>query len=367
LLGIKPLPKRKVIFFFLSGYKMSSQQIHLKKLDSLRGLASLYVVLHNLVYGLYGLNLISEGWKLFFFAGQEAVMLFFILSGFVIYLSTHQKNLDFRSFFVRRFRRIYFPFVLSILLSILIFYFNGNLADKFSWKELLGNLLLLQDFGRVKPGNWFSPFLGNLPLWSLSYEWWFYMLFYPLYKFLPKSKRLYIILAFSAASYLIYTAYPNHICLVGSYLIIWWCGVELATCFCEGKFSFKQVQIITISLSLMMFLSLLPILQVQEIKFGVYPFLVFRHFSAALLMIWVGFFWYQHNFYCFDRLLGIFAKLAPISYAIYIFHFPILVQLNLTPIFNNFYLEYFLKSCLLFSLAYITEIKLQPVINRWLK
>ncbi|MCT7951896.1 acyltransferase [Ancylothrix sp. C2] len=212
----------KGYFLFLSVYKMSSQKIHLKKLDSLRGLASLYVVLHNLVYGLYGLDMISENWKLLFFAGQEAVMLFFLISGFVIYLSTHQKNLDFRSFCVRRFRRIYFPFLLSILLSIIIFYFNGNLAEKFSWQELIGNLLLLQDFGRVKPGNWFSPFLGNLPLWSLSYEWWFYMLFYPIYKFLPESKRLYIILAFSACCYLIFTAYPNHLCLVGSYLIIWW-------------------------------------------------------------------------------------------------------------------------------------------------
>lgn len=347
---------------------MSSQNIHLKKLDSLRGLASLYVVLHNLVYGLYGLNIISERWKLLFFAGQEAVMLFFLLSGFVIYLSTHQKNLDFRSFFVRRFRRIYFPFVLSILLSILIFYFNGNLSEKFSARELIGNLLLLQDFGRVKPGNWFSPFLGNLPLWSLSYEWWFYMLFYPLYKFLPESKRIYIILAFSGACYLIFTAYPNHLCLVGSYLIVWWCGVELAIGFLQDKFTLIRVQIISYSLILMIVLSIIPIIHAQEIQFGVYPFLVFRHFASALLIIWCGFIWYQHNFYGFDRLLGVFAKLAPISYAIYIFHFPLLVQWNLAPfINNNLLLEYILKLSLLFTLAYLTEIKLQPLVNRWLK
>ncbi|MCT7951897.1 hypothetical protein NG798_19020 [Ancylothrix sp. C2] len=117
----------------------------------------------------------------------------------------------------------------------------------------------------------------------------------------------------------------------------------------------------------MIILSLFPIFQTQEIKFGVYPFLVFRHFLSALLIIWLGFLWYQQNFYNFDRLLGIFAKIAPISYAIYIFHFPILLQLNLTPFISNLWLEYFIKFCLLFTLAYLTEIKLQPLLNRQLK
>ena len=41
-------------------------------------------------------------------------------------------------------------------------------------------MLMLQDRSYAKPGVWVSLVGGNAPLWSLSYEWWFYMAYFPM-------------------------------------------------------------------------------------------------------------------------------------------------------------------------------------------
>ncbi|MBW4683439.1 MAG: acyltransferase [Microcoleus vaginatus WJT46-NPBG5] len=347
-----------------------NKPLYFQKLDALRGVASLYVLFHNLVYGLVGLKLVSPKVKIFFAAGQEAVILFFLLSGFVIYLSFYKNpNINFSKFFIKRFRRIYFILLISLIISIFVSAFNGNLAQRFSEKELIGNLLFLQDFGRVKPGNLVNPFLGNLPLWSLSYEWWFYMMFFLAYTVLPKSKnRIYFVLTYSAICYMIFIIHPNHFCLISAYFIIWWSGVEAATIFTTyNRFTYNHLQPIFISLILMSLLAALPLQGAEELRFGYYPFLVLRHFFTALLLMFIGWIWYKNKLFMFDKLLGVFAKISPISYALYIFHYPILVQWHLRPYIPNYWLEYSLKIVVLLGLAYLTEIKLQSRIYRWIK
>ena len=60
-------------------------------------------------------------------------------------------------------------------------------------------------------------------------------------------------------------------------------------------------------------------------------------------------------------LISPFKQLAPISYSIYIFHYIILVQLQINlPI----YYELPIKVAALLALSYLTEIKLQKYINK---
>ena len=70
----------------------------LEKLDALRGMAALYVVIHHSVSKsimLFGLNIAN----LFRF-GEEAVILFFLLSGFVINFSfVKSRDKTFRTYF----------------------------------------------------------------------------------------------------------------------------------------------------------------------------------------------------------------------------------------------------------------------------
>jgi peptidoglycan/LPS O-acetylase OafA/YrhL len=347
-----------------------AKRFYIQKLDAIRGAACLYILLHNFVYGLYGKELVSGNLKLLFSAGQEVVIIFFILSGFVVRLSLerHPKTL-FRTFFVRRFRRIYFPLVITFLVSLAIAALRGKAIEEFSWYDLAGNLLLLQDFGSVKPGTWFYPFLGNLPLWFLSYEWWFYLMFYPAYKYLPKNnKRIYLIVAFSMLFYGTYVVIPNQIALILSYFILWWVGVECAEVFLRDRtFTYRNLQPIFIGLGLAVVATSLPLFWLEDLKPGYYPFLIFRHFFSAWLGLGVGLVWYRYRLVGFDLLVGKFAAIAPISYSLYLLSYPILVQWGLNSFSPKTWFMYVINAIVLFALAYLTEIKWQPRVNRCIK
>ncbi len=346
------------------------EKYYFKKLDAIRGAACLYILIHNFIYGLHSLNLVPSFVKLLFAAGQEAVIVFFILSGFLVRISLFRRpELSFWNYWLKRFKRIYFPLIISMLLSVVILGWNGTLQERLSGIDILGNFLLLQDFGSVKPGTWFYPFLGNLPLWSLSYEWWFYMMFYPLIHWsLKTTHRIYYVFLFSATSYGVYIIFPNQISLICSYLIIGWVGVEMANIFLrDSTFTFKNMRPLLISLLGMVVISAIPLFQVSEFKPGYYPFLMFRHFLAALLLLMGGLYWYRHKLIYFDCLLGKLSILAPISYGIYVFSYPILVQWGLNSRLPKTWPFYALNFMILIGLAYLIERQLQPAINRWIK
>ncbi|MEM9770963.1 MAG: acyltransferase, partial [Cyanobacteria bacterium P01_D01_bin.73] len=154
----------------------------IRQLDGLRGLTATYVVFHNWAGSSTTLPVWLQKGILSF--GQEAVMVFFLLSGFVMYWSSAGRpKQDFYQYFIRRFRRIYFPFVVAMLLVFAIAVSNFGLLsvlkDPDFWPTLVGNLFMVQEISTLKPGIHINPFLGNLPFWTLTYEWWFYFLFFP--------------------------------------------------------------------------------------------------------------------------------------------------------------------------------------------
>jgi peptidoglycan/LPS O-acetylase OafA/YrhL len=88
---------------------LKKQQKHLEKLDVIRGFAAVYVVLYHFFGQVKLLPNIVE--KVIFSFGQEAVILFFLLSGFVIYVFVERSSkITFSSYFIKRFIRIYFPY-----------------------------------------------------------------------------------------------------------------------------------------------------------------------------------------------------------------------------------------------------------------
>ncbi|MGB3692283.1 MAG: acyltransferase [Spirulinaceae cyanobacterium] len=344
----------------------------LAKLDALRGFASIYIVLHHLVANFVnstkGTSSLLKTLKLVFSFGQEFVIIFFLISGCVIYLSTiRNSQINFSTYFFKRFRRIYPPVVVAILLSILIVILNGKIARGIDLRQLMGNLLMLQDTGFTKPGVWCEPFVNNYPLWSLSYQWWFYMLFFPLYKILPqRNYRIYFILFISGSAWLSYLARPNYLFLVFTYFIIWWSGLETAAVFMRnGSLSLSKMKHIFICLGIMCLFTFLPLLQAEKISFGIYPFLMFRHFFASLLLLAIALFWYQRGMIFFQETLGHFAILAPISYGIYLFHYPILISWNTSPWSPNILLSLGIKLFCVVGLAYLVEQKIQPSIREF--
>nr|WP_294899494.1 acyltransferase [uncultured Pedobacter sp.] len=327
-------------------------------LEAIRGLASLYVAIGHLVLSYpNSTNFV----KLLFSFGQEAVITFFIISGYVIHYSWEKRNNDsLFIYFKKRFRRIYFPFVIAIVLSVII------TNEKISWKELVGNLLMLQDFNTAKPGVFVNTFMGNAPLWSLSYEWGFYLIFPFIYLTIKEMRnRNFIISMISFFCMLSYILFPNHILLVPAYLLIWWSGLELSSIGLKGG----KIQLKDIKSVLFAYLPILTLLVITCYFYyskgilgsvGIYPILFLRHFSFAVLFVYLTSINSKLKL-MIRTLISPFKQLAPISYSIYIFHYIILVQLQINlPI----YYELPIKVAALLALSYLTEIKLQKYINK---
>ncbi|WP_395944991.1 acyltransferase family protein [Brevundimonas sp.] len=105
----------------------------LRSLDGLRGLAALVVVIHHAVlmsplYSASTSNLFAAGfWSSaisilkgtplrLMISGQSAVIVFFIISGFVLALTLERvERWNYRPYIIKRVCRIYLPFVVSIL------------------------------------------------------------------------------------------------------------------------------------------------------------------------------------------------------------------------------------------------------------
>src|SRR3954449_2965516 len=112
-----------------------------EKLEALRGFAAIYVVIYHL---LMPVKLQVAGFDLLFLFrfGQEAVILFFLLSGFVIkYSFERSKDKSFKSYFLKRFTRIYIPLIFILVLSyVLQSIVAGKLNDP-ATGTLIANLL----------------------------------------------------------------------------------------------------------------------------------------------------------------------------------------------------------------------------------
>jgi peptidoglycan/LPS O-acetylase OafA/YrhL len=118
------------------------QQHRIEALDSLRGIAALQVLLHHcllcvpVLYTVFSykvplpftgvknavLNALTYSPLHFFWLGNEPVILFFVLSGFVLSLPFNDggKNFDYKAYFVKRLIRLYIPYIVAIFVSMLL-------------------------------------------------------------------------------------------------------------------------------------------------------------------------------------------------------------------------------------------------------
>jgi len=218
-------------------------------LDMIRAVAALEVMaghLRNLLFVrpesiLHRSKWITLGYALTTFSHQ-AVIVFFVLSGFFIASSVMGKIIDnswsWRHYLIARLSRLYLVLIPSLLLCVfwdrlgmIVSHFSpdytksspllvgtGSVLDRTSVSVFLGNLFFLQSAR-------FPVFGSATPLWSLSYEFWYYMMFPIL---------LLIISVNTGQTYRVgYLALIAAIAwLVGPqillYLLIWLCGAAAA-------------------------------------------------------------------------------------------------------------------------------------------
>jgi len=147
-------------------------------LDLMRFIAAVLVVLsHYTSHGMFGPAAKAAGHNL----GRESVMVFFILSGFVIAWTCAEQALSLRQYVVARSARIY-----SVALPVLLAAFGAALIA-----AQLPGITVESAYQLQKPWLYLplhALFMGDLwtltetppwlvPYWSLGYEVWYYVLF----------------------------------------------------------------------------------------------------------------------------------------------------------------------------------------------
>jgi peptidoglycan/LPS O-acetylase OafA/YrhL len=334
------------------------QPQHLRFLDGLRGLAAVWVVLCHARWLLWegysgGYALHPQRYSLLgrapvylfsvFRNGHAAVIFFFVLSGFVIHLR-YSRNLarsgslafDAAGYLYRRARRLYPPLLFALLLTyaldmcgkaagLPIYAAEGagsslpaGLMAPMSWAHtgpvhdapaLLANLTFMM----TAP----APVWGsNCPLWSLHYEWWFYML-YP--AFLVCSQRS-IPVATAAICALFAAGFEpglwGGLFLRGifSMMLCWWLGVLLADV-CTGRIRipYSRVALLLAAAPAAPFVrnpAVADLLTALAMTGGI---------AACFRLLETG-----RSLRLLERLGG----LGDISYSLYVIHFPIFVFLS---------------------------------------
>lgn len=151
-----------------------------EELDSIRGLAALSVVFAhylNIFQSSAKTTLIEYGPLRLIVAGNEAVLLFFLLSGFVLslpFLKGRDINLlNYRDFAIKRIARIYLPYLVAILLTIVcnyLFYkgsihglsdwFNARWSQPITLEAIIQHIIFLGEY----------PKQFNVVSWSLVEE-----------------------------------------------------------------------------------------------------------------------------------------------------------------------------------------------------
>lgn len=148
-------------------------------LDFIRGIAAQLVLIGHL-WSFLELNVSIIPLPLI---QNFGVLVFFIISGFLITQVTLIKGLDygFKNFFIDRFSRIYYTYLPALFFILLLDFVGKQFYEypyfyNFSIRNFLGNLLMLQSY----------PFIGSIgiesfgtarPFWTVAIEWWTYIFF----------------------------------------------------------------------------------------------------------------------------------------------------------------------------------------------
>jgi peptidoglycan/LPS O-acetylase OafA/YrhL len=256
-------------------------------------------------------------------------LVFFLLSGFVIFANERTRAVHPTGYYLRRIRRIYPTLIAAMLVSTLVAIDNRTFFVDFRWQELLGTLVSIQDIAFLKPGVIVDPYLHNDPLWSLSHEVAFYLMFPPvlnLWLQRPSWANHAIGIA-CCTGYVMYVVSPNHWSLVVAYFLIWWCGAMAAEAYLGGARDVRSIGAPFYWLLVLAIIAAIVVFVIGYRGLGVYPFLMLRHFAFALIMLAVLFGPFGARI---ASMLCRFAKpagaIASVSYGIYVLHHPILVD-----------------------------------------
>ncbi len=304
--------------------KFSNKKI-LPWLDLIRFLAAFCVLLTHIRGFLFvdynSLNNSSQTiWVKIFFSltrlGTESVIIFFVLSGFLVggksIVRLIKGEFNAREYLLDRLFRIYVPLLPAILLSVFILVVTRSKID---YLEIFGNIFSLQ-------GILVESLSGNPPLWSLSYEVWFYLLLFFLALLITSKKKNLLFFVLFIVSMSVFTK------LNYTFLFCWLIG---AIVFSLPEINFNRK---TIIVSIFFIITGMIISQLSSnsnyfLESSWKTFIPSRNLS--FIIISASFAIFIRSVINYEPKKGIpvllnnlGAKLAPFSYTLYLTHYPLL-------------------------------------------
>lgn len=298
--------------------------MNFRRLDAAKGFAASVVCISHVVVNRNG----SASSPLVFHFGSEAVMAFFLISGFLIHWSSHQLGQfeGARKYFAKRATRVYSVWVPAMAAIALIVYAEGRWSPDDSWARALGNLFMLQDVSLLKPAVICDPLFFNAPLWSMHYEWWFYVIYPVVLMVAEPKKRTHVVGILAVLGGITYVLIPNPLSRLFMYFSIWWIGVEAAESL-RGKGAVSAPDLVRPVAYAAAAAAPIVLLCIQAwrstglIAAGTHPFLEARHFASAILLLSIAFAWQRLRWAGFAWTIGPFAIVTPISFSLFLVHF----------------------------------------------
>lgn len=307
-------------------------------LNIIRGLAALAVCVTHLrgaiIVDYASIEHTSILHKLFYFLtglGHQAVLIFFVLSGYLIAISIYgSTTFSFFNYLTRRLIRLWIVLIPALALTFLVnYYLEINnpevLLGKFfsvwhsgpdqnysnSLKTLLINIIFQQ--GILSP-----VYAGNNPLWSLANEFWYYVLFgivCSIYFCNNRSKYFKGLIIILILYYL-----PVGIIL---YFFAWFSGAALA----RLNFGNRNRVIVKAHKYISITFLIISLIYSKLVHFDIG--FIFSEIAICLSVIYVIFAYDNFSFKKLKIINTFFKFLSDISYTLYLTHFPLVMLISI--------------------------------------
>jgi peptidoglycan/LPS O-acetylase OafA/YrhL len=308
-------------------------------------------------------------------ASHHAVILFFVISGFSVAFSADKVDSNPSLFIAARLSRIFSVAIPAILITLLVDVasksFNAQASDLWQLNRWFAYLLFALSFSGEL---WFTsihPF-SNVPFWSLNYELYYYLFFAVL---LIQSQTIRIV----SATILLIVIGPKILLL----LPCWLCGVGLyqwmkyQTNLLQPKIPWGLVGTI---LPWALFAAIYALIgesgfdqwanaltkpyhsALRYSKGFVHDIFLAIAFSACLLLYWR---WGAPGSSKKNRFATPIYKLAPLTFAVYAVHYPLLKFIAESPNKSSSIFINVLLVLLVFSISAAIGLLLEPTRNIW--
>lgn len=340
-------------------------------LDLIRSIASQLVVFGHGISFFGILTFLHE--PKFPWMQNIAVVLFFILSGFVITYSTVLKSkiadYNFSDFFRDRASRIFSAYIVALvfifcidLLSQQIDSSRYDYLPAFNVSTFFYNVFMLQDFplwSVIFKDSWQPTSFGSARiLWTISIEWWFYMFFgLVFFCYLKKEKKsafkiiLFVISAIVAWHYL-YGSRGRHLTLY------WMFGMFMMLNYDRYKEKVAGV----VPNVLIFICAMATCISVQMKVVDGYNF-VFTVFLSLAIMSFLT----LSNYINFERVRTQITVMASYSFTLYLVHYSIMDLIMKHDVIKNKYIAFCTAFVLSNVIAFLISRYSEVVLRKQLK